>query len=127
MAGILSSDAIRNTYIRMLIDRFVNVASKVTKENVPVQIKNDSNEYIQDCNEVLGFILDKYEVTNNDNDRISSSLLFAEFKSRTNTKMTSSKFKDDMLGISGITTKRITAGVYFIGLKKRPEITDVDE
>ena len=66
-------------------------------------------------------------MTNNDNARISSSLLFAEFKSRTNTKMTSSKFKDDMLGISGITTKRITAGVYFIGLKKRPEITDVDE
>ena len=43
MAGILLSDNIRNTYIRMLIDRFINVASKITKENVPTQIKNDSN------------------------------------------------------------------------------------
>ena len=50
MAGILSSDAIRYTYIRMLIERFIKVASKITKENVPNQIKNDSNEYIQDCN-----------------------------------------------------------------------------
>ena len=127
MAGILSSDAIRNTYIRMLIDRFINVASKVTKENVPSQIKDDSNEYIQDCNEVLGFILDKYDVTNNIEDKVPSSFLFTEFKARTNTKMTSSKFKDDMSGISGIIYKRITSGVYFMGLKKKPEITNLDE
>lgn len=111
----------------MLIDRFVNVASKITKENVPTQIKDDSNEYIQDCNEVLGFIMDKYEMTNNDNDRISSSILFTEFKSKTNSKMTSSKFKDDMLGISGITYDKDRKGRYFVGLKKQPEITDLDE
>ena len=127
MAGILSSDAIRNTYIRMLIDRFVNVASKVTKENVPTQIKDDSNEYIQDCNEVLGFILDGYEVTNNEDDKISSSYLSTQFKSKTNSKMTTSKFKDDMVGISGITFKKMKTGNYFIGLKAKPEITNLDE
>ena len=127
MAGILSSDAIRNTYIRMLIDRFVNVASKVTKENVPSQIKDDSNEYIQDCNEVLGFIMDGYEVTNNENDKISSSYLSTQFKSKTNSKMTTSKFKDDILGISGITFKKMKAGNYFIGLKAKPELTNLDE
>ena len=42
MAGILSSDAIWNTFIRIWIDKFINVASKITKENVPTQIKNDS-------------------------------------------------------------------------------------
>ncbi len=57
----------------MLIDRFVNVASKITKENVPTQIKDASNECIQDCNEVLGFILDGFEVTNNEDDKTSSS------------------------------------------------------
>ena len=41
--------------------------------------------------------------------------------------MTTSKFKDDVLGISGITNKRITSGVYFMGLKKKPEMTEVDE
>jgi phage/plasmid-associated DNA primase len=78
MAGILSSVAIRNTYIRMLIERFVKVASKITKENVPNQIKDDSKEYIQDCNEVLGFILEGYDVTHNEEDKIQSSYLFTQ-------------------------------------------------
>jgi hypothetical protein len=127
MAGILSSEKLRNTYIRMLIDRFVNVASKITKENVPTQIKDDSNEYIQDCNEVLGFILDGFEVTNNENDKIPSSFLSTSFKSKTNSKMTASKFKDDMLGISGITFKKMKNGNYFIGLKAKPEIMGEEE
>ena len=127
MAGILSSDAIRNTYIKMLIERFIKVASKITKENVPNQIKDDSNEYIQDCNEVLGFILDGYEITNNEDDKIASSLIFTLFKSKTNSKMTASKFKDDMIGISGITNKRLKSGVYFLGLKKKPDVTDAEE
>ena len=46
---------------------------------------------------------------------------------RQNTKMTASKFKDDMLAISGITNERITSGVYFMGIKKKPEIAELDE
>ena len=127
MAGILSSVAIRNTYIKMLIERFIKVASKITKENVPNQIKDDSNEYIQDCNEVLGFILEGYDITNNEDDKIASSLIFTLFKSKTNSKMTASKFKDDMLVISGITFKKMKNGYYFVGLKAKPEITNLDE
>ena len=41
--------------------------------------------------------------------------------------MTASKFKDDMLAISGITNERITSGVYFMGIKKKPEIAELDE
>jgi len=68
--------------------------------------------------------MDGYEITNNENDKISSSLISTLFKSKTNNKMTSSKFKDDMLGISGITFKKMKNGNYFIGLKAKPEITD---
>jgi hypothetical protein len=41
--------------------------------------------------------------------------------------MTASKFKDDMIGISGITNKRLKSGVYFLGLKKKPDVTDAEE
>ena len=41
--------------------------------------------------------------------------------------MTASKFKDDMLGVSGITYKAMTKGRYFIGLKKKPEIMEEEE
>ena len=128
MAGILSSDAIRNTYIKMLIEIFIKVASKITKENVPNQIKDDSNEYIQDCNIVLGFIMDKYQLTNDEKDKVQSSDLFNQFKNATGSKMTASKFKDDMLGISGVVFSKMKNGNYFKGLKERVDVVeDLDE
>jgi phage/plasmid-associated DNA primase len=66
MASTLSSIKVRNTYIRMLIDKFVNTASNIKIENIPKQITDDSNEYIQDCNVVLGFVMDKYQLTNDE-------------------------------------------------------------
>lgn len=129
MGNILTSTALRNTYIRLLIDRFINISSKIKKENTPSQIENDSAEYIADSNVVLGFIMDKFIITNNEKDRISSSELFSEFKSSNiGTKMTQAKFKDDMINIGGITCKRLKNGVYFCGLRPR-ENTDneIDE
>ncbi len=79
MGDILTTDAIRNTYIRLLIDRFINVSSKIRKEVIPNKIREDCTDYIADSNVVLGFIMDNYVITNNDKDRISSSELFAEF------------------------------------------------
>ena len=51
-----------------------------------------------------------------------------DFKLKTNTKMLSSKFKDDVLGISGIKNKRLKSGIYFCGLKEKTETEeDIDE
>jgi hypothetical protein len=119
MGNILTTESIRNTHIRLLIDRFINISSKIKKEVIPNKIKEDSVDYIADSNVVLGFIMDNYIITNNDKDRISSSELFAEFKDKERgTKMTSSKFKEDVLNIGGITSKKISI-VYFCGLRVR--------
>ena len=118
MGDILTSEKIRNTYILMLIDRFINISSKLTTEIIPKQIQQDSNDYISDCNEVLGFISEKYIITNNEKDRIQSSDLFIDFKHTcNNNKMTSSKFKEDILNIGGITAKKMKNGNYYCGLK----------
>ena len=124
MVAILTSDDIRNTYIRMLIDRFTDVASKIKIEIIPKQIKDDSNEYVEDCNVVLGYIMDKYEITNNEEDKIQSSVLFNDFKIKTSDKMTPSKFKDGMLGIPGITYKSTNKYRFFCGLKQKVEEID---
>ena len=121
MGSILTSEKIRNTYILMLIERFINVSSKLNVEVIPKQILQDSNDYIQDCNEVLGFIMDKYIITNNDKDRIQSSLLFADFKQKSgNNKMIPSKFKEDLLNIGGITFKSTKTAKFYCGLKEKP-------
>ena len=118
MGNVLTSTAIRNTFIKLLVERFINVASKIKKETIPKQIDDDSKDYIADSNVVLGFLMDRYVITNDEKDKISSSDLFNDFKVRNiGTKMTASKFKDDMLGNSGITSKRFTSGVFFCGLR----------
>lgn len=128
MMDIITSDSMRNAFIVMLIKRWINHSSKNKTIQIPKQILEDSNDYVMDCNEVLGFIMDKYTITNNEKDRIQSSLLFADFKSITNSKMLSSKFKDDMLGISGITSTKTKGIIYFRGLKEKSnEAEDVDE
>jgi hypothetical protein len=128
MCSILTTDEIRDTYVRLLIDRFINIASKIKTEIIPQQIQDACNDYIADSNIVLAFIMEKYVITNNDKDRIQSSELWAEFSSiYKDCKMTTSKFKTDLLNISGITsTKR--SKVYFCGLRpKKDEDNDIDE
>ena len=121
MMDIITSDSMRNAFIIMLIDRWIDHSSKNKSILIPNQILEDSYDYVMDCNEVLGFVMDGYTITNNEKDRLQSSELFNLFKLRTNTKMLSSKFKDDMLSISGITFKKMKTGNFFTGLKEKTE------
>jgi len=119
---IFKSNSIRNTYVRLLIDYFINISSKQKTELIPNKIRDDSIDYIEDSNPVLGFIMDKYIITNDTNDRIKSSEIFTEFKLKCSEfKMTSAKFKDNMLVISGIQFKKMKDSNYFIGLKAKDE------
>jgi P4 family phage/plasmid primase-like protien len=126
MMDILTSDKMRNVFIKMLTDRWINSTSKFKTIPIPKQIQENSLEYVEDCNEVLGFIMEGYIITNNEKDKVQSSILFNDFKIKTNSKMLSSKFKDDVLGISGITNKRLKSGIFFMGLKEKTT-EDIDE
>ena len=75
----------------------------------------------EDCNPVLKYIMEKYIITNNEIDRIQSSIIFADFKIKTGFKMRASKFKNDMLGISGIAHSKTKGIMYFRGLKEKVE------
>ena len=125
MCDILTTDAVRDCYIRLLLDRFINVSSKLRKEIIPQQILDDCNEYITDSNPVLGFISERYIITNDiKKDRIKSSELWADFISlNKDCKMTTSKFKTDVCNIGGITHLR-SNGIYFCGLKFKDNIDE---
>ena len=127
MMNIMTTENIRNAFIRIIIERWINTTSKLKILQVPKQIQEDSIEYVESCNEVLGFIMDGYEITNNEKDKIQSSYLFNSFKIKTNSKMLSSKFKDDMLGISGIIFTKTKGIQYFRGLKEKTEETTNEE
>lgn len=127
MGSILTSTQMRNTFIRLLVERYMNIASKIKKEIVPNKISEDSNEYIADSNVVLGFIMEKYVITNNEKDRISSSELFNDFKSNSmGTKLTQLKFKDDMKTVDGVIWKKMKNGNFYCGLRPRDDTDNVE-
>ena len=112
----------------MLLDRWDKRVSVFKLIPVPNEIKDTSADFVDDSNPVLGFIMNNYEITNNENDKINSTALYTHFaSSNRDSKISNKRFKDDILGISGISTKRSNKGVLFIGLKLRDDIDDDDE
>jgi hypothetical protein len=72
--------------------------------------------------------MSNYEITNNENDKINSTVLYTHFVSRCrDSKISNKRFKDDILGISGISTKRSNKGVLFTGLKLKEDIDNDDD
>jgi P4 family phage/plasmid primase-like protien len=127
----IRTDDIRNAFIIMLLKRWDERVSNLKLIFVPDKIKEASADFVDDSNPVLGFIMTNYEITNNENDKINSTALYSHFtSSNRESKISNKRFKDDMLGISGITTTRHrTLGVLFVGLKKiiKPNEPDDDE
>jgi P4 family phage/plasmid primase-like protien len=124
----IKTDDIRNAFIIMLLKRWDDRVSKLKIISVPDEIKEASADFVDDSNPVLGFIMNNYEITNNENDKINSTALYTHFaSSNRDSKISNKRFKDDILGISGISTKRSNKGVLFVGLKLREDINEDDE
>jgi len=124
----IKTDDIRNAFIIMLLKRWDERVSQLKIISVPDEIKEASADFVDDSNPVLGFIMNNYEITNNENDKINSTALYTHFaSSNRDSKISNKRFKDDILGISGISTKRSNKGVLFTGLKLREDIDDDDE
>jgi len=118
----MTTDGVRNAFIILLLNRWTNRVSKMKHIPVPKQVQEASKEFVEDCNPVLGFIQEYYTITNIENDKVQSKKLYEEFQAEvSDRKITSKRFKDDMLNIGGITYKIENTGRFFRGLKKKPE------
>jgi hypothetical protein len=71
----IKTDDIRNAFIKMLLDRWDKRVSVFKLIPVPNEIKDASADFVDDSNPVLGFIMSHYVITNNENDKISVSLV----------------------------------------------------
>ena len=80
-----------------------------------------------DCNSVLRFFdeTEEFKITENSNDKVKSSELFIAFKTwlktnKSDETMSDKKFKDYMLNIPGITTKK-SGCMWWCGVKEIEE------
>ena len=118
----MCTQEVRNAFIRLLIDRWINRGSKFDKIPVPEKIKISTADYIKDSNVIFGFMNEYYDITNNVNNEVQSSKLFNAFKSNNmDVRIQPRDFKKEVLHINGITFAEKRNANYYTGLKKKPE------
>ena len=87
---------------------------------MPARIKKDTDEYLNNHDQIARFIDDSLEITNNDNDCISASQLYEMFRvgldHNQKNNWTTQNFKAGMLN-KGIKWKHTKKDNVYVGLK----------
>lgn len=121
----ITDDTTRDCLIMKLINRWFERVSKFKTIPVPKQVIDDSKKYIKEANPVRGFINEFYDITNNTNHTVQSSVLFNDFKFKNgDVKMLARDFKKEVLHVEGVDTKHTNKGTVYTGLKMKPDSDD---
>lgn len=120
--NILFKDNIeyRQAFAYILLDNWKNKNLNKNKMNTPIEVMQVTNEYMEDCNEVKKFINDFYEITNDNNDKITSRDLYTWFKNKTGQKMDEKSFAYNMAEL-GISKKKTKTCNMYIGIKEKSD------
>lgn len=118
LEALFTTDKYRDACINILLDNWVNIKG-LSKLNTPKSVMEESNEYCNESNGVLGFINEKFEITNNPDDRIMCKVLLSMYNNYKRDNITST-----MLGnrVRDMGIKKIKYGkqqiFYYIGIKQ---------
>lgn len=115
------SVAWRDEFVLMLIER-LQVIRKWKSLVPPLKVREVTSGYLDDHNPLKEWLEEHYIITHWDEDKVSASDMRRDFLAdKPDSGLSVVKFKE-LMGYNGVESKRITAGVYFIGLKKRDVI-----
>jgi P4 family phage/plasmid primase-like protien len=123
MMSKITTPEIRDAFIKLLLDRWESRVSKLSAIPVPEEVKKASASYVADSNPVLGFVMDKIDITHNATDTVMSSTLYTMFNDRT---ISQTRFKNDLKGL-GIESKRSNRGIVYCGIKLKIIVESDDE
>jgi P4 family phage/plasmid primase-like protien len=114
----------RDACISILIDNWPNIKG-LPKLNTPQSVMEESKDYCNESNKVLGFINERFEITNDPNDMIMCKLLLSMYNNYTRDNISSTMFGNR---IRDMGIKKVRKGnkniFYYIGIK---EIEDKDD
>ena len=108
----------RNAFIMMLINRWIDRVSLVPVIFVPQIIIDAGKEYLDDSNPVIGYFEENYKITNEPKDRVSFKEAYSKFKTDFGNTLSSKRFKDDVLSISGVQRVKEHDGWSYSCIKK---------
>ena len=114
----------RDACISILLDNWINIKG-LPKLNTPKSVMEESKEYCNESNSVLGFVNETLEITNNPDDMIMCKVLLSKYNTYSREKITAT-----MLGnrLRDMGIKKVKKGrqqiYYYIGIKENEENED---
>ena len=115
----------RDACIHILLNNWVNIKG-LTSLKPPQSVMEESEEYCNSNNQVMAFINERFELTNDVKDEIMYKVLFGMFETASrDTKMTSTEFSNRLrdMGIKKVRKTRLQV-LYYTGIKRLEEDED---
>ncbi len=76
----------RQAFAKLVCDNWKNRVKNMTSMGTPSCVKEVSDQYIKECNEVMVWIEKEYVITNSKEDRVAARVLYNHFKESTRNK-----------------------------------------
>ena len=113
----LNNIAYRQQFMRILLDNYGKNKGRRELPD-PIEVKEATQDYLDDNNQVGIWILEKFDITNDTNDKIKMSELYhlytLDIKSRCSIKMFSKA-----MTYNGYIAKKIKTGLIYVGFKMK--------
>jgi phage/plasmid-associated DNA primase len=106
--------------ILILIDYYKKKVRDSRKFMQSESIKEETRIYLEESNPVLIWLKENYEITNDENDKISSTILYQFFKNETNKEISSQLFGRYMTSMN-IRKKKTTNTIFYTNIKIKPK------
>jgi P4 family phage/plasmid primase-like protien len=116
-------------FMILLLEYYNKNVKNVNKLYTPDEVMVKTNEYLKTQDAVGQFIVETYEITNSEKDKVKSADLYQEFKHSEfcgDISISNVKFTEQMLS-KGLTKKRLNDGLYWIKIKKKVVDDNDDE
>ena len=116
-------------FMILLLEYYNKNVKNVNKLYTPDEVMLKTNEYLTSQDAVGQFLIETYDITNSDKDRVKSGDLYQEFKYSEfcgETSVSNVKFTEQMIS-KGMVKKKFTDGAYWIMMKKKKVVCQINE
>jgi phage/plasmid-associated DNA primase len=108
----------RDEFMLMLTEVYISIKDLKTLKTPP-SVANATNDYIDDNNPLKLWLNKHYNITKDENHKIGATELKRSYLEDNNIeKIADASFKS-LLEFNGVVRKRETAGVFYVGLKRK--------
>lgn len=119
----------RQAFMKLICDNWIQNVKQLTSLCAPTEVREASKSYVEECNPVLLFINEYYNITGDEKNKIPFRDLYLEFQMVTRNKSITETEFGNRLNEMGIPSKRYGQKKIFcrFGIEKKSEYVEEEE